>query len=101
MCQIQNSEKCKFTNFIFDMSAGKLLPQLQGFKINDPLENSSNSGEVYSMFPIENEELLYTRWEDKVIWDATVSAYSLGFLFYLISLTVKFIYQNIYGVDHL
>ena len=80
MCQILNKlliYKC----INLWLSTGKLLPQLQGFKINDPLENTSNSGEVYSMFPIENEELLYTRWEDKVIWDATVCASSLGIIF--------------------
>ncbi len=61
------------------LTPGKLLPQLQGYKLNDPLqqqqqqqESSTGSKEVWSMFPIENEELLYTRWEDKVIWDATV-----------------------------
>lgn len=24
----------------------------------------------YSIFPVENEELIYSRWEDEVIWDA-------------------------------
>ena len=27
----------------------------------------------YSIFPIENEELLYGKWENEVIWDAQVS----------------------------
>ena len=47
--------------------------------MNDPTDNNTNSKEVYSMFPVENEELLYTRWEDKVIWDATVSKSFLAF----------------------
>ena len=24
----------------------------------------------YSIFPVENEELIYSRWEDDIIWDA-------------------------------
>ena len=55
--------------------------------MNDPLDNSTNLEEVYSMFPIENEELLYTRWEDKVIWDATVRICSL-YLMLSLQLTV-------------
>ena len=26
----------------------------------------------YSIFPVENEELVYGKWEDKIIWDAQV-----------------------------
>ena len=26
----------------------------------------------FSIFPVENEELLYSRWEDHIIWDARV-----------------------------
>ncbi len=44
-----------------------------GYKMDQP-ETSASSDEYYSMFPIENEALLYTRWEDKVILDATVSS---------------------------
>ena len=35
---------------------GKKLPQ-----------NEDNT--LYSIFPVENEELVYGRWEDEVIWD--------------------------------
>ena len=30
---------------------------------------------AYSMFPIENHELVHTRWEDDVIWDSEASQY--------------------------
>ena len=26
----------------------------------------------YSLFPVENEELVYGKWEDKIIWDDQV-----------------------------
>ena len=29
--------------------------------------------EWFSIFPVENEDLLYGRWEDDIIWDAQVS----------------------------
>lgn len=29
-------------------------------------------GDWYSIFPIENEVLVYKRWEDDIIWDAQV-----------------------------
>ena len=32
----------------------------------------------YSIFPVENESLLYDRWEDDIIWDAQVQ--NLNFL---------------------
>ena len=28
----------------------------------------------FSIFPVENESLLYERWEDNIIWDAQVCA---------------------------
>lgn len=31
--------------------------------------NSHNVSNWYSIFPIENKELIYGRWEDKIIWD--------------------------------
>lgn len=31
--------------------------------------NSHKVSDWYSLFPIENKELLYGRWEDKIIWD--------------------------------
>ena len=34
---------------------------------------------AYSMFPVENYELVHSRWEDDVIWDSEVSGvYSYG-----------------------
>lgn len=33
--------------------------------------NADNTDDTwYSIFPVENEELVYGRWEDEVIWDA-------------------------------
>ena len=34
----------------------------------DPKDNT-----WYSIFPIENQELIYGNWEDDIIWDAEVS----------------------------
>ena len=33
---------------------------------------SKRSKEMYSIFPVENEELLYNKWEDHIILDAWV-----------------------------
>ena len=33
------------------------------------LKKPMNDEEFYSIFPVENEELVYGRWEDEVIWD--------------------------------
>ena len=33
------------------------------------LKKPVNDEEFYSIFPVENEELVYGRWEDEVIWD--------------------------------
>ncbi|XP_066926449.1 transcription initiation factor TFIID subunit 1-like isoform X2 [Clytia hemisphaerica] len=41
----------------------KVLPTLN----KDP--NSHKVSDWYSIFPIENKELIYGRWEDKIIWD--------------------------------
>lgn len=35
----------------------------------EPVEERDDTW--YSIFPVENEELVYGRWEDEVIWDAT------------------------------
>lgn len=36
-------------------------------------EDQSKEKETwYSIFPIENQDLLYKRWEDDIIWDAEV-----------------------------
>ena len=34
--------------------------------------NNQKSLEWYSIFPVENSELVYGKWEDKIIWDAEV-----------------------------
>ena len=41
----------------------------------------------YSIFPIENEELVYEKWEDNIIWDPEVCV-MLPFYYFL------FIYRN-------
>lgn len=33
-------------------------------------DNNDNDDTWYSIFPVENEELVYGQWEDEVIWDA-------------------------------
>lgn len=33
------------------------------------LKKPVNDEEFYSIFPVENEELVYGRWEDEIIWD--------------------------------
>lgn len=35
-------------------------------------KNNQKSLEWYSIFPVENSELVYGNWEDKIIWDAEV-----------------------------
>lgn len=35
-------------------------------------EQSREKDIWYSIFPIENQDLLYKRWEDDIIWDAEV-----------------------------
>lgn len=46
----------------------------QTSKLGTPGEDSNNqkSLEWYSIFPVENSELVYGNWEDKIIWDAEV-----------------------------
>ena len=39
----------------------------------EPSTSHDNDEYAYSMFPIENEDLVYGAWEDEVIWDAEVS----------------------------
>lgn len=43
------------------LSKGQALLQ----KLNEETDDT-----WYSIFPVENEELIYSRWEDEVIWDA-------------------------------
>ena len=45
----------------FEASAGPMLNK-------DP--NSHKVSDWYSIFPIENKELVYGKWEDKIIWDS-------------------------------
>ncbi|XP_033742474.1 transcription initiation factor TFIID subunit 1-like [Pecten maximus] len=33
-------------------------------------DGSDSKEKIYSIFPIENQELIYGRWEDNIIWDA-------------------------------
>ena len=33
------------------------------------MKRPANDEEFHSIFPVENEELVYGRWEDEVIWD--------------------------------
>ena len=42
-------------------------------------EEDPSSKTWYSIFPVENEQLIYERWEDKVIWDASVSLFYNSF----------------------
>jgi len=42
--------------------------------------NNQKSLEWYSIFPVENSELVYGNWEDKIIWDAEVCIIILEFL---------------------
>lgn len=30
----------------------------------------------YSIFPVDNQELIYGRWEDKIIWDSKVNYFN-------------------------
>ena len=55
----------------FSQRTGVIRPELQirlatmGKKLPQNYDNT-----WYSIFPVENEELAYGRWEDEVIWDA-------------------------------
>lgn len=44
------------------LSKGQLLLQ--------KMEMGETDDTWYSIFPVENEELIYSKWEDEVIWDA-------------------------------
>ncbi|XP_023310146.1 transcription initiation factor TFIID subunit 1 isoform X2 [Anoplophora glabripennis] len=51
-------------------------PPLPGMKskaqllLNKPRQDQEQDDTWYSIFPVENEDLVYGRWEDDVIWDA-------------------------------
>jgi transcription initiation factor TFIID subunit 1 len=36
-------------------------------------ENVKENKPWYSIFPVDNQELIYGKWEDKIIWDSEVS----------------------------
>ena len=39
------------------------------YTFHRPLTRSGDDDTWYSIFPVENEELVYSRWENAVIWD--------------------------------
>jgi hypothetical protein len=47
------------------------------------MQQDDGDDTYYSIFPVENEDLIYRRWEDDVIWDAEVSNKSLKIVFNL------------------
>jgi transcription initiation factor TFIID subunit 1 len=47
--------------------------RLRLFSFSNRLLQDDGDDTWYSIFPVENEELIYRRWEDDVIWDADVS----------------------------
>lgn len=42
-------------------------------------EYSEENETWWSIFPVENEELVFGKWEDDVIWDSEVSIFQLNF----------------------
>ena len=54
----------------YNRTAGSMTGKLAGIKPQTMhLKKPLNDEEFYSIFPVENEELVYGRWEDEVIWD--------------------------------
>ncbi|XP_065336082.1 transcription initiation factor TFIID subunit 1 [Cloeon dipterum] len=45
-------------------------PKVQGMKSNPSQRTQEIDDTWYSIFPVENEELVYGNWEDEVIWDS-------------------------------
>ncbi|XP_059489774.1 transcription initiation factor TFIID subunit 1 isoform X2 [Neocloeon triangulifer] len=45
-------------------------PKLQGLKSTPTQRPQETDDTWYSIFPVENEELVYGNWEDEVIWDS-------------------------------
>ena len=62
-----------FTGWVpssYNRTAGSMTGKLTGIKPQTMhLKKPMNDEEFYSIFPVENEELVYGRWEDEVIWD--------------------------------
>lgn len=46
------------------------------FDIFPEPEESRDKKDTYSIFPVENHDLIYKRWEDDIIWDAQVHNYT-------------------------
>ncbi|XP_070491239.1 transcription initiation factor TFIID subunit 1 [Chironomus tepperi] len=47
------------------------LPILSKYSKSQPAKQQEEHDDTwYSIFPVENEELVYSKWEDEVIWDA-------------------------------
>lgn len=57
----------------------------------------------YSIFPIENQELIYGNWEDDIIWDAEVCYFFIIMCIYHPNSLVKIlgIETNLMGVARL
>ena len=54
----------------FNRTAGAMSGKLSGIKPQTmQMKRPANDEEFHSIFPVENEELVYGRWEDEVIWD--------------------------------
>nr|XP_018899978.1 PREDICTED: transcription initiation factor TFIID subunit 1-like [Bemisia tabaci] len=52
-------------NSKFNMKSQMLMKQQQSQRMDDTTDDT-----WYSIFPVENEELVYGLWEDEIIWDA-------------------------------
>ena len=50
----------------------EFLNQTSKQSVSGEDKNNQKSLEWYSIFPVENSELVYGNWEDKIIWDAEV-----------------------------
>ena len=57
----------------YNRTAGSMSGKLAGGTMMKPqttqFKKPTNDEEFHSIFPVENEELVYGRWEDEVIWD--------------------------------
>ena len=53
----------------FSTNAAQTPQEKQKIKQKQKLANKDEDEQFYSIFPVENEELAYGRWEDEVIWD--------------------------------
>ncbi|ELU04183.1 hypothetical protein CAPTEDRAFT_225982 [Capitella teleta] len=46
-----------------------IIPRLPSSKTADEEDGSGKPDKWFSIFPVENEDLIYGRWEDDIIWD--------------------------------